>query len=210
MNFNIILKVIVLIFWSSCAVYAQEFYSYKLFDNKFQAVFPGEPSIQQYPKELLDPKSIEKSLPYEYTKQLSQKQIKKIVSDTIIKLKNRQSYIFTDKINRISFTAQSMPSELEHKNYIWSDIKKLLDDMTYNELKGNNQELIEFSSTLDKKKNTYIAIYTSIYFMEGQKVYSSTKKIYYKDKLYRWHIGYTNKKDKKIFDSYRQHCKVIK
>ena len=39
----------------------QEYYTYKLFDNKFQAKFPDEPSLQEIPKELLNPKEIEKS-----------------------------------------------------------------------------------------------------------------------------------------------------
>lgn len=209
MKFNNILKFIVLILISS-GLNAQDFYSYKLFDNKFQAVFPGEPSIQHIPKELLDPRAIEKSLPYEYKKQLTQKQIKKFVSDTIIQMRNSRPYVYIDKSNQLSFNSQSMPSQLEHKNYIWSGIKNLLDDLVKKGLKADNRKLIDFSSTLDKKRDTYIAIYTSSYFMEGQKVYSTTKHIYYKDKIYIWTLGYVNKANKNIFDSYKNHCKVIK
>ena len=86
----------------------------------------------------------------------------------------------------------------------------MLDDMIKDEVKAGNQTLINFSSSIDKKNDTYIAIYTSSYFMEGQKVYSSVKKIYYKEKIYKWHVGYINRNDKKIFDSYKQYCKVIK
>jgi len=50
MRFHNILKVLVLIFISS-GLHAQDFYSYKLFDNKFQAVFPGEPSETPIPNE---------------------------------------------------------------------------------------------------------------------------------------------------------------
>ncbi len=74
------------------------------------------------------------------------------------------------KLDKLSFTAQSSPSQLEHKNYIWHGIKKLLDGMTKDEVKAGNQTLINFSSSIDKKNDTYIAIYTSSYFMEGQKV----------------------------------------
>ena len=47
----------------------QEYYTYKLFNNKFQAVFPDEPSLQEIPKELLNPKEIDKSFPIKYTKE---------------------------------------------------------------------------------------------------------------------------------------------
>ena len=125
MKFSNLLKFIVLITISS-GVYAQDFYTYKLFGNKFQVIFPGEPYIQDIPKELLDPVRIENSIPYKYKKGLSQYQIKKLVSNTIQQMKNSIPYAYTDKINKLSFTAQSLPSQLEHKNYIWHGIKKCL------------------------------------------------------------------------------------
>ena len=194
----------------STGVYAQDFYTYKLFNNKFQAIFPGEPTIQKIPKELLDSKAIENSLPYEYRKELTQKQINKIVSDTMNQFKMSQPYIYTDMNNQLSFTAQTMPSQVEHKNYIWSGIKNLLDDLVKKGLKANKANIINFSSSLDKNKDTYIAIYTYSYYIEGQKVYSSTKHIYYKDKIYKWTVGYVNKANKSIFDNYKKPSKVIK
>lgn len=208
MKLNNIIKIIVFIFISS-VLNAQDFYSYKLFNNKFQAVFPGEPSVQHIPKEALNPKVIENSLPYEYRKKLTKKEIKKIVSDAIITIKKSQPYIYTDKTNQLSFTSQSVPSNVEHKNYIWSGIKKTLDGIVKQGLRANGMKLINFSSTIDKKKDTYIAIYTSSFFIEGQKMYSSTKHIYYKDKIYKWTVGYVNLNDKYIFDNYKSNCKVI-
>ena len=49
----------------------QEYYTYKLFNNKFQVVFPGEPSLQEIPKELLNPKEMGKTIPYKYRKELN-------------------------------------------------------------------------------------------------------------------------------------------
>ena len=209
MKKNTTLRFALLIFFS-IGLYAQDFYTYKLFNNEFQAVFPGQPSVQEIPEELLDSKAIENSLPYEYRKELTQKQINKIVSDTMNQFKMSQPYIYTDMNNQLSFTAQTMPSQVEHKNYIWSGIKNLLDDLVKKGLKANKANIINFSSSLDKNKDTYIAIYTYSYYIEGQKVYSSTKHIYYKDKIYKWTVGYVNKANKSIFDNYKKHSKVIK
>lgn len=189
---------------------AVEYYTYKLFNNKFQAVFPDEPSLQEIPIELLNPKEIEKSFPYKYTKELNQKQIDKIVQEAIVNLKNNQPYIYADTNNQISYSAQMQPSSLEHKNYIWSGIKKQIDEIIKNSLKIEKRTLINFSSTLDKENDTYVAIYTSSYFLDSQKVYSSTKHIYYKDKVYKWTVSYINESNKNIFDEYEHNVKILK
>ncbi len=124
-------------------------------------------------------------------------------------MKNSQPYIYTDTINQISYTSQIMPSGLEHKNYLWSGIKNMLDKQLKDILKADNRTVISFSSSLDKYNDKYIAIYTSSFFMDGQKVYSTTKHIYYKDKIYKWTITYVDKSDKKIFDEYQHNVKVI-
>ena len=188
---------------------AAEYYTYKLFNNKFQAVFPDEPSLQEIPKELLNPKEIEKSFPIKYTKELTQKQIDKLVQDVIVNLKNNQPYIYADTNNQIAYSAQMQPSFLEHKNYIWSGIKKQIDEIIKDSLKIDNRTLINFSSTLDKEKDTYVAIYTSSYFLDSQKVYSSTKHIYYKDKVYKWTVSYVNESNKFIFDEYQHNIKIL-
>lgn len=131
------------------------------------------------------------------------------MADTIEKMKNSQPYIYTDTINQISYTSQIMPSGLEHKNYLWSGIKNMLDKQLKDILKADNRTVISFSSSLDKYNDKYIAIYTSSFFMDGQKVYSTTKHIYYKDKIYKWTITYVDKSDKKIFDEYQHNVKVI-
>lgn len=193
----------------SSSAFAQDYYVYELFNNKFQAAFPGRPSISDLPKDLLDADRLEKLLPYEQKKHLTQKQIKKIALDTIKQLRNSQPYVYFDKVNKITFTALSIPSNLEQKNYKWSSIKQLLDDLIKKGLKTANQTLIKLSSTLDKNKSTYIAIYSYSYFVEGQKFYSSTKNIYYKDKSYKWTVTSVNKNNKNIFDKYSKYCKVI-
>jgi hypothetical protein len=186
-----------------------EYYTYKLFDDKFQAVFSGEPSLQEIPEELINPKEIEKSFPIKYTKELTQKQIDTLVQETISNMKNNQSYIYTDTYNQIAYSAQTLPSFLEHKNYIWSGIKKQIDEIIKDSLKNDNRTLINFSSTLDKENDTYVAIYNLNYIFDGQKVYSSTKHIYYKDKVYKWTVSYVNESNKFIFDEYQHNIKIL-
>lgn|GEM_PF-1321276 len=186
------------------------YYIYKLFDNKFQAIFPDSPSIQAIPKELINPTTILNSIPYKHRKDLSQKQIDKILKNTISEMKNMQPYIYTDTTNQISYTSQMMPSKLEHKNYIWSGIKNTIDNLIKEPVIADNRTIVEFTSTLDKYNDTYTAIYTLIFFMDGQKVYATTKQIYYKDKSYKWTVSYVNKEDKSIFDDYQHNVKVLK
>lgn len=186
-----------------------DFYIYKLFDNKFQAVFPNSPSIQEIPKELLNRNNILKSLPPEYVKELTQKQIDKVLNDTIEIMRSSQPLIYADMVNKRSYTAQSMPSGLEHENYIWSGIKNMLDKQIKDVVKTDNRTLINFSSTLDKDNDVYIAIHSNSYYLEGQKVYSSTKQIYYKDRSYKWSVSYVDKNDQNIFDEYQHNVKVL-
>jgi hypothetical protein len=196
--------------FASTLVNEKEYYLYKLYNNKFQAVFPGNPTIQEIPQELLDSKMIVNSLPYEYRKQLTQSQIDKIVSNTIQQFRNNQPYIYADQNSKVWFKVQSMPSNLEHKNYIWSGIKNTIDNLLKNTLKADNRTIIDFSSNIYKYEDKYIAKYTSFYFLDGQKVYSSTKNIYYKDKTYQWTVSYINKTNKQIFDDYENNIKILK
>lgn len=186
------------------------YYIYKLFDNKFQAVFPDSPNIQEIPKELLNPNYLLKALPKEHLKKLSQKQIDKILADTIEKMKNSQPYIYTDTTNQISYTSQTMPSGLEHKNYLWSGIKDMLDKQLKDVLKADKRTIIDFASSLDKYNDKYIAIHTTSYLMEEQKVYSTTKHIYYKKEIYKWTVTYMDKSNKSIFDDYHHNVKILK
>lgn len=188
-----------------------KYYIYKLFNDKFQAVFPDSPIIQKIPKELLQPNNILKSIPYKYTKKLNQQQLDKIVEDTIREIKNSQPNIYADKINQVSYTSQTLSSGLKYNiGKYKKSIKQNIDEVIKQALKTDNRKLINFSSTLDRHKDTYIAIYHSSYFLNEQKIYSSTKHIYYKDKVYKWSISYINKDDKKIFDDYKHHVKTLK
>lgn len=186
-----------------------EFYTYKLFNNKFQAVFPDTPTLKEFPREALNLKYIIESLPYEYKKELSKKQIEKIAMDTIEKVKNSQPYIYSDTINQVSYTSQNFPSGLEHKNYLYSGIKSQIDKIVKDALKVDNRTIIEFSSTFDKYNDKYIAIYTSYYYLDGQKVYSTSKHIFYKEQVYKWSVSYFDKKDKRIFDEYHHNVKIL-
>lgn len=188
---------------------ANEFYTYNLFYNKFQAVFPGEPTIQEIPIEQIDPIALEKMIPYKYKKDMSQTQVEKLVANMIIQMKNSQPYIYVDNINQIWYKSQTMPSQMKHENYMYSGIKNTLDNIIKDSLKADDRTLINFSSTLDANNNTYIAIYDSNYFIEGKKVYTSTKHIYYKDSVFKWSVSYLDSKNKKIFDTYEKNVKIL-
>jgi len=71
-------------------------------------------------------------------------------------------------------------------------------------------KLIEYSSIYDRKKSTHVALYTFSFFNEGQKMYGSTKHIFYKDNIYVWSIRYLKLSDKSIFDNYQEYVKVLK
>ena len=209
MEKNTTLRFALLIFFS-IGLYAQDLYTYKLFNNEFQAVFPGQPSVQEIPKEVLDPIAIEKSLPYEYKKQLTRKQVDKIVSDVINK-NNIQSYIYADRDNQIAYTSQSGSSGFKHDiGEYKQSTKKFLDDSVIEPLKSLGQKIISFSSEFNRKENIYIALVSSSYFTEGVKMYKSTKFIYYKKKTYHWSVIHVDIQDKQIFDTYSKYSKVIK
>lgn len=124
MKFNSIFKFILLLSISS-GLYAQDFYTYKLFTNEFQAVFPGEPSMQQIPREVLDPKVIESSIPYEYRKNLTKKQIKKIVSNITIRLKSSQIFTYTDKTTKLSFISKTTSSEVKTNKALQAEYTRM-------------------------------------------------------------------------------------
>lgn len=189
---------------------SKQFYTYKLFNNKFQVVFPDEPTLQKIPKELIDPKTILKSISHKYAKNLTKKQRDEVVFQTIKLIKKTIQYNYIDESNQISYIAQTMPSEPEHKNFIILGMKQQIDNFTQSSLKATGNNIIEFTSILDKDNKIYTAIHTSSFFYEGQKAYTSTKHIIYKDKVYRWSISYTNKNDKPIFDNYKYKVKVLK
>lgn len=187
-----------------------QYYLYKLFDNRLQAVFPDTPTIQEIPSEQIDPKALEKMIPYKYKKDMSQNQVEKLVADMIIQMKNSQPYIYVDNINQIWYSSQTMPSQMKHENYIYSGIKNTLDNIIKDSLKADGRTLMNFSSTLDANNNTYIAVYDSNYFIEDKKVYTSTKHIYHKDSVFKWSVSYVNKEDKSIFDEYQDNVKIIR
>jgi hypothetical protein len=168
------MKYLLLLFLSS-SVFAQDFHTYKLFNNEFEAVFPAQPSVY----------------------------------DT--GFKNNPKYIYNDKANGIMYTSTSIPTTLNNENYHSAyDSKEQLDDIFKEILTAANEKLISFSSTIDKKKSTYIAIYTSYYFEEDHVIYTSTKRFIYKSKHYSWKVMSADNSGKHIFDKYRKYSTVIK
>ena len=208
MKFNNFFKIVVLLVLMFNGSFAQELYTFKLYNNKFEAVFPQKPTIQEIPKEFLDTKKIEVSLPLEYKNKLSKAEMEKVIAD-IINKNNIESYLYVDDISHIVYTTSSFASQLEHKNYIHSDIQKFLDNNLKYAINSQNQNLIEFFSKLDRNNDIYIAYYTTSFQNNGQVFYISSKQIYYKDKIYKWNMTYINLADKKIFDKYEQYCQIV-
>jgi hypothetical protein len=187
----------------------QKFYSYKLFDNEFKAMFPAKPTVLEVPKELLDPKRIEQSIPYEYKKRLTRQEIDEIIAN-IVKKNHIKAYQYIDKRNKIVITAQSLPTSL--KNDIGRYKQSIQEKLDKAIIEGSNADgntIISFSSKFKKKQNTYIAIYSSSYVMNNQKIYLSTKQIFYKRKVYKWTVQSFSKSDNGIFDEYKKFCQVI-
>lgn len=208
MKFNNFLKVVVLLVIIFNELSAQEFSIFKLYNNKFEAVFPQKPTIQEMPKDYLDPKKLEDSMPLEYKNKLSKVERKKVIADYISK-NTIESYEYYDNVNHITYTSSSFASQLEHKNYIHLGIQKFLDDNLKYVINGQNQNLIDFSSKLDRNNDIYIAYYTTSFQNNGQIFYISSKQIYYKDKVYKWNMTYVNYANKEIFNKYEQYCKII-
>jgi len=210
MKLKKLLKYLVPILLSS-SVFAQDFYSYKLFNNKFQAVFPGKPSLEPISDKVFNRKRIENLIPSEYRKKSSPKEIKEMVSQAIQEIKDRKVYYYNDNDNYLSFTFSARPSHLSESNYRYSGIKKILDKQALGGLEVYGAtKLIEYSSIYDRKKSTHVALYTFSFFNEGQKMYGSTKHIFYKDNIYVWSIRYLKLSDKSIFDNYQEYVKVLK
>lgn len=182
-------KYLLLLLFSS-SVFAQDFHTYELFNNNFKAAFPGQPLKHKVS---------------DSTQQL----IKHKVPDATQQLKKTQSYVYIDDATKIVFTAHYMPTNMKQENYTSPSIKIQLDDHIKKELTITNQKIINFSSTTDNK-STYIAIWTSKYIEEGIKMYTSTKRIYYKDKLYIWNVMSDDNSSKHVFDKYRKYSAIIK
>lgn len=187
----------------------QKFYSYKLFDNEFKAMFPSKPTVLEIPKELLDPRKIEQLIPYTYRKQLTKEELDGIIAKIVNK--NRiKAYEYIDQTNQAVITVQSLPSSL--KNDVGSykqSIKNILDKAIIKGTKASGNTIISFSSKFNKKQNSYIALYTSTYMRNSQKIYVSTKQIFYKRKVYKWTVQSFSKSDNSIFNKYKKFCQVI-
>jgi len=187
----------------------QKFYSYKLFDNEFKAMFPSKPTVLEVPKELLDPRKIEQAIPYKYRKQLTKEELDGIIAKIVNK--NRiKAYEYIDQTNKAVITVQSLPSSLKSDvgSYKQS-IKNILDKTIMDGIKVGGNTIISFSSKFNKGKNTYIAIYSYSYEMNNQKVYVSSKQIFYKRKVYKWTVQSFSKSDNSIFNKYKKFCKII-
>ena len=195
----------------SSVLNAQDFYTYKLFNNEFQVIFPGDPYKQEIPKGLLNPDEIAKQFPDKYKKSLTKTQIRKAALDAINILKSNQPYIYLDQERQLVFSAKSYISGLkydigEYKN----STKEMLDESIILQLEKDGRTILNFTSEFNRKQNMYLAYVTSTFFTEGVKRYSTTKHITYKKKNYIWTLIYPSFEDKKIFDSYEKYVHVLK
>lgn len=192
---------------------SDDYRKYTVFDNKVTAVFPGEPTLQGFSLEDINPETLKELMPDNYKKkfsQLSQKQVDELVQEIVKKIKSETALIYIDQQNKRSYVASLLPSNLEHKNYMWSGMKSLLDDIHKNEVAQENRKIVSFLSTLDGKNDTYITVFTSVGLVEGEKVYISKKVIWHKDYRSSWSVTYVNPADKNIFDRYEKNFNIIK
>ena len=178
-----IFKFIVFISISS-QLYAQDFYTYELFDNKFQAAFPGEPSISPgFPRVISGVR----------------------VSSYYYSDPNSKFFIFAasqssalDK-NVVKYKKSSLDKGIKNFEQIGIQAQPSASDYS----------LMNFSSKFDKKKNAYIATYTFSFSLNGRKVFKSIKNIIQNKKEYKWSVMYFSLNDKYIFDKYKIHSKVL-
>jgi len=212
MKLKTLLKCLAPILLSSSA-FSQDLYTYELFNNKFQAVFPSEPSLQSTPDGLLDPKRVEGLLPPEYKKTLSPKQLKNAVSEGILLLKKNKTYFYNDSGSNLRFTSSIRPSGLTESNYKHPEIKKMMDQVALAGLSSTetpDAKLINWSSIYNRDNSTHIALYTFSFFIDGIKIYCSKKNIFHKEHIYQWSVYYRKLSDRSIFENYQEHAKVLK
>ena len=202
MKFDNILKYVLLLCVAS-GLYAQNFYTYKLFDDRFQAVFPGNPEVISLPKAYIDA-TVDKGLAYAKYKNMTKKQKNRFVDE----LKNNtKAYQYVDNANQIAYTSTYGPSYTvsytkREKNEIQRSIKEAM--------RADGRKILSFSSKASSRKDSYIAIFTTSFTQGGQKVYASSKQIYYKKYMYKWTVMYTDRNDKQIFDKYQDSVKVLR
>ncbi len=201
MKFDNILKYVLLLCVAS-GLYAQNFYTYKLFDDKLQAVFPANPEVVPIPKAYLD--AIKKGIVLSKQENLTQNQIDRIANE--IK-KNIKAYQYMDNANQITYSLMSGPSYIatyrqKEKNKIDKTIKGIM--------RAEGRKFLKFSSKTSSSKNSYTAIFTTSFMQGGQKVYASTKRIYNAKYIYKWTMIYRDYSDKQIFDKYQDSVKVLR
>lgn len=186
---------------------AQGLYTYKLFNNKFQAMFPAEPT-RYSSGNVMSKEEFIRSLPTEYKNQLTNQQLEQIYQTAI---ESSYYYMYLDRPNAVTYTCSTAFSGLTHQNYIWQGMKALLDKSIADTLKSvNNPRVFKFNSTLDKKNDKYIAIYSYSFDQDGITMYQNVKQIYYKDKMYRWSIGSPNNTGKMIFEKNQKYADLLK
>ncbi len=77
-------------------------------------------------------------------------------------------------------------------------------------MRADGRKILSFSSKDSSRKDSYIAISTTSFTQGGQKVYASSKQIYYKKYMYKWTVMYTDRNDKQIFDKYQDSVRVLR
>ncbi len=183
----------------------QQLYSYKLFNNQFQAVFPDEPQKKSVANVLTKEEFISK-IPPEYQNQLSNKKLNEIYENV---MESSYAYIYLDTKNKISYVASSGLSNTSHENYQWDGIKADIDKVIKDSASAEGMKIVKFDSKLFKKSDKYIAHYSYFHSVEGTVMYHDVKQIYFKDKMFRWSVGSPNPNNNQIFDTYQQYVDVL-
>lgn len=201
------MKIIFLTILAICSLLEaseQQLYSYKLFNNQFQAVFPAEPQKKSVANVLTKEEFISK-IPPEYRNQLSNKKLNEIYENV---MESSYAYIYLDTSNKISYVAGSGLSNTSHENYQWNGIKEYFDTLIRDSASAGGMKIVKFDSKLFKKSDKYIAHYSYFHSVEGTVMYHDVKQIYFKDKMFRWSVGSPNPNNNQIFDTYQQYVDV--
>jgi len=122
------------------------------------------------------------------------------------KNKDVEVYTYFDEQNKLVFQVQIMDI---HIKYNTKKLQNLIDMSIKKSLPIYNKQIVDFSSSFNQYNNSYVVIYTSLEYIEGQAVYQSIKEIVYKDRIYKWCVTYQNFNNKSIFNKYSKYCKLI-
>jgi len=118
-------------------------------------------------------------------------------------------YVF-DKQNNLRYRAARISYKSIFKNDIIIYKKSDIDNMILRPINALGQEIISFNSNRDIKNKIYSYELVKKFKVKNHTVYISAIGFIYKREQYTWSIRYFNKKDRYIFNKYKQYSKVMK